>query len=155
MEHLIIVVVIQGNTGRETVHLRELRLEEKARIQVFLSYIIILQSIESVLLMDAAVKDEGNIGVVLTIQNKCILGKSLIALGVDTYAIEWHSRNRMTFHLSATPILTDHPDASLKDIIRREISPSELTVILSYVGIIYKTVVVVVLIFIFVLVVEV
>ena len=144
---LVIGVIVETQSCRETVQLIKFRFKHQRSIRIRLVYIVEFSSVHRILIVPAGRKNQCQIRILLLIEYISILSKKLITLGIDSYLIEIIGLHTCMMCLSAVPAFGQCLETCLKNIVISHICPSVPDIILLYPGNIYEAVIIAVVCF--------
>ena len=149
---LVVGVIVETQSGRKALTFAQFCLEQQGGISVVLVYVVDFPSVQGILLMQGAGKDQCQVGVLLLIEYIGVLGEGFVAVGAYTYLIRVCQRHFAMTDLPAVAVFRKHFDACLEHIAVAHICPAVPEVVLLHTGDVGKAVVVAVVSFSLILV---
>ena len=134
-------VVIQTNTCRNTMMLIKICFKHQRGISIALVGIVLFMTIECILMMQRARKNQGDVRTVFWVDDKGILGKSLVAFVGDVDSIGVRGVSVMT-DLSSLTMFFQPLDGCLEDITVAHVGPTAHQRALAYFRHIHKAIVI-------------
>ncbi len=147
---LVVVVMVEAQPGREAMGRRQLRLEKQRGVAVLLVDVVGTMAIDRLLVMERTGQDEGQVRVLLLVEDIGVLGEGLVAFRLDAHPVAFarrHRGGRRSVHvggLSALALLFHGLDRSLEDVMVAHPGPTVLQVILFHLRHVHESVAVLV-----------
>ena len=144
---LVVGVIVEAQSGRKALTLGQFRLEQQGGISVVLVHIVDFPSVQGILLVQGAGKNQCQVGVLLLIKYIGVLGEGFVAVGTYTYLIRVCQGRFAMADLPAVAVFCKHFDACLEDVAVAHVCPAVPEVVLLHTGDVGKAVVVAVVSF--------